>query len=238
MLKPRIRNVSAVFFDMDGTLIDSETLTGPSVASLCHELGVNNVEIDPTLLYGLAWVDIEQILLEHHPQLRGQADIPARLQQILHDMLRDRPPPLIRNSREAVIAASRAMPVAIISSSGRESIEATIHRMDIAANVSYYAGFEDYDRCKPEPDGYLQAAQTLEVDAGDCLVFEDSVVGIQAAKRAGMRVVAITHRCHDIETASELADLAIKDYSLLDEGFFGSARRATAADHTSRGDDP
>ena len=220
-----IRNISATFFDMDGTLVDSETLTGPTVLNLCAELGVHDADIEPTQLYGLSWLDIEQVLLEKYPQLAGKADIPGRLQEIFHEMLRDNPPPLIRNSRESVVAANRLMPTAIISSSGRESIEETIRRMDIADNITYYAGFEDYDQCKPAPDGYLKAADALQVAASECLVFEDSIVGLQAAKNAGMQVVAITHRCSDISAANEIADLAITDYAELDDGFFGHVRK-------------
>jgi len=221
-----IRNISATFFDMDGTLVDSETLTGPTVEKLCDELGIHDAVLEPTQLYGLSWPDIEQILLETYPQLAGKADIPGRLQEIFHEMLRDNPPPLIRHSRESVVAANQVMPTAIISSSGRQSIEETIRRMDIADSIDYYAGFEDYDQCKPAPDGYLKAADALQITTGECLVFEDSIVGLQAAKNAGMQVVAITHRCNDIPTANEIADLAITDYAELDDGFFDLIRKS------------
>lgn len=220
-----IRNISATFFDMDGTLVDSETLTGPTVEKLCGELGVHDAVIEPTQLYGLSWLDIEEILLEKYPQMAGKADIPGRLQEIFHEMLRDTPPPLIRNSRESVLAANRLMPTAIVSSSGRQSIEETIRRMNIVDSINYYAGFEDYEHCKPAPDGYLKAADALQITAGECLVFEDSIVGMQAAKNAGMQVVAITHRCNDIPAANEIADQIITDYAELDDGFFDLVRK-------------
>jgi beta-phosphoglucomutase-like phosphatase (HAD superfamily) len=50
---------------------------------------------------------------------------------------------------------------------------------------------EQVERGKPEPDIYLHAARTLGVDAKRCLVFEDSVGGVQAAVRAGMTVIAV-----------------------------------------------
>ena len=94
--------------------------------------------------------------------------------------------------------------------------------MDIADNVSYFAGFENYENSKPEPDGYLKAAEVLQVEPKNCLVFEDSVVGIQAAKNAGMAVVAVTHRCADIEIATDLADMTIRDYFDLGGDFYDS----------------
>jgi len=214
--------MSAVFFDMDGTLIDSETLTEPTVVALCNELGVHAVDIDCTQFYGGPWLEVERTLIQYYPHIDGKIDISARLQELFANLLRDEQPPLIPGSRETVIAISKLMPVAIVTSSGRESAEETVRRMGITDDISFYMGFEDYERGKPEPDGYLKAAETLQVDPKKCLVFEDSIVGIQAAKNAGMAVVAVTHRCPDIKTAAELADRIIRDYSDLGQEFFDS----------------
>lgn len=215
-------SMSAVFFDMDGTLIDSETLTGPTVVALCKELGIQQLDIDYTQFFGGPWLEIERRLIQYYPQMEGMTDISARLQELFANLLRDEQPPLIPGSRETVIAISKLMPVAIVTSSGRESAADTVRRMGIADDISFYMGFEDYENGKPEPDGYLKAAETLGVDPKKCLVFEDSIVGIQAAKNAGMTVVAVTHRCPDIETATGLADKVIRDYSQLGQDFFDS----------------
>jgi HAD superfamily hydrolase (TIGR01509 family) len=220
-----IRNISATLFDMDGTLVDSETLTEPAIVALCCELGVDDVGLDCSLFFGVAWREIERALLDKHPQMAGKADIATRLHEIYHQMMRDEAPPLIRMSRESVIAANQLMPTAIVSSSGRESIELTIRRMDIGDNIDYYAGAEDYAASKPAPDGYLKAAEMLQIEARECLVFEDSIPGMQSAKNAGMQVVAITHRCNNIPAASEIADLLVTDYAELDDGFFDLVRK-------------
>ncbi len=220
-----IRNISATLFDMDGTLVDSETLTEPAIRLLCREQGVHDVGIDCSVFFGVAWLQIERALLDRHPQMAGKVNIAARLHEIYHEMLVDEPPPLIRKSREAAIAANRVIPTAIVSSSGRASIEETIRRMDIAGNINYYAGAEDYSESKPAPDGYLKAAGELQIETKECLVFEDSIVGIQAAKYAGMRVVAVTHRCNDVTAANELADLTITDYAELDDRFFSRIKK-------------
>ena len=214
--------MSAVFFDMDGTLIDSETLTEPAVVALCNELGVHEVDIDCTQFFGGPWLDVERALIQSYPQIDGITDISARLQELYHCLLRDEQPPLIPCSRETVIALSKLMPVAIVTSSGRASAAETVQRMGISDYIRFYLGFEDYENGKPEPDGYLQAADALQIDPQQCLVFEDSIVGIQAAKNAGMAVVAVTHRCPDIETATDLADMVIRDYSDLGKDFFDS----------------
>ena len=216
----KLKNIAAVLFDMDGTLVDSETLTEPVIVALCSEFGIHDVAIDCSQFFGLSWLEIERRLIAYYPQIAGKPDLPAHLQALFHTLLRDEPPPLIRGSRESLLAASQYLPVAVVSSSGRESVEETIRRMNIADAVSFYAGFEDYQNCKPEPDGYLKAAEELQVEPADCLVFEDSVVGIRSAKNAGMKTIAVTHRCADIETVTELADMTIRDYADLDASFF------------------
>jgi beta-phosphoglucomutase-like phosphatase (HAD superfamily) len=135
-------------------------------------------------------------------------------------MLVDAPPPLIRLARESVLAANRLMPTAIVSASGRASIEATMRRMTIGDAINFYAGAEDYARPKPAPDGYLAAAAAVGVDPGACLVFEDSIPGMQSARNAGMQLIAVTHRCNDIKRATALSDAVIRDYADLDEQFF------------------
>ena len=219
---PITKNVSAIFFDMDGTLVDSETLTEPTVVTLCEELGIENVDIECTQFFGHSWLEIERRIIAYYPKLEGMVDFPARMQSIFNELLISMQPPLIKGSRELLIAASQIMPVAIVSSSGRESISETIRRMDVSKNVSFYAGFEDYEKCKPEPDGYLKAAEMLNIDPHECMVFEDSVAGIQSAKNAGMQVVNISFRCADKETAANLADLVVDDYTDLPADFLES----------------
>jgi sugar-phosphatase len=222
---PIIKKVSAVFFDMDGTLVDSETLTEPTVVTLCEELGIENVDIECTQFFGHSWLEIERRIITYYPQLSGKADFPARMQSLFNELLISMQPPLIKGSRKMLIAASQIMPVAVVSSTGRDSITETIRRMGVAENVSFYAGFEDYEKCKPEPDGYLKAAEMLDIDPAECLVFEDSVAGIQSAKNAGMQVVNISFRCADKETAAKLADLIVVDYTDLPADFLESIRK-------------
>jgi len=220
-----IRNVSAVIFDMDGTLIDSEIFTAQAVATLLHESSVFDVDIDDSEFAGVSWENIAQRLVEQVPQLSKRRDIPSRLHDIFQALLKNDPPVFINMARETVLAASSLFPTAIVSSSNRDSIEETIRRMDIEANIKVYIGAEDSKAGKPFPDGYLKAAELLGVKACECLVFEDSVTGIQAARNAGMQVVAITHSSSDIDKVTNLADMAIRDFSELEKQFFVRARK-------------
>ena len=92
-----------MFFDMDGTLIDSEMLTEPTVVALCNELGVHEVDIDCTQFFGGPWLEVERTLIQNYPQIDGKTDISARLQELYHDFLRDEQPPEIPGSRQGLL---------------------------------------------------------------------------------------------------------------------------------------
>jgi len=180
-MRESVQDISAVLFDMDGTLIDSETLTEPAIRSVCRECGVEADQIDYASLFGVSWERIERVLIDTYPQLSDAQDLPRRMHQAYHRLLVHEPPEPIAIARESLVAASELMPTAIVSSSSRDSIEATISRLRISDYLSYYAGFEDYANPKPAPDAYLQAATAVGVKPEHCLVFEDSLPGIQAA---------------------------------------------------------
>ena len=74
--------------------------------------------------------------------------------------------------------------------------------------------FEDVDHPKPQPDIYLENANNLFVDTQDCLVFEDSISGITAAKRAGMKCVALTTTMDRMQLID--ADLIIDNFTEID----------------------
>ena len=65
---------------------------------------------------------------------------------------------------------------------------------------------------KPNPEGYLLLAKTLGLEPIRCVVFEDSLAGLKAAKAAGMQTVGVTHSCPDVSIISPYADTLISDY--------------------------
>ena len=215
-----IDNISAVLFDMDGTLVDSELLTEPAIRQVCAEYGIRKFDLDCIQFFGAAWLDIENGLKEHFSALVGSTGIANRLHEVYHELLDAEAPPVIPLARETVVAANARLPTTIVSSSGRSAIETTIGRLQIEEQIPFFTGAEDVERAKPAPDPYLRAATELNVHPAECLVFEDSIPGITSARRAGMQVVAIAHRCNDVNTASKLADAIIQDYRDLDSGFF------------------
>lgn len=111
-------------------------------------------------------------------------------------------------------------PVAICSGALRAEIEYALGRLGVLDRVAGIVSAEDTSRCKPDPEGYLKALGILREHARtglsprDCLVIEDSLAGIAAARAAGMRVAAVTNTYGMIELSGCGADAVIKS---LDE---------------------
>lgn len=224
-----IHGIQAVVFDMDGTLIDSEGLTEQAIASLLASHGITPVDDDETRYHGLTWAAIAAILNRDHPQLAGAAS-GAALQAHFHASFVAEPPPLIEGAREAVLAAADRHRVAIASSSNRESVEHLVDRLRLHDAIGVRVCAEDCQHSKPHPECYLEAAARLGCDPARCLVFEDSLAGLRAARAAGARTVAITHgkSAAQLEQVRPLADLRVRDYTELPADFFEHIAAAVA----------
>lgn len=96
---------------------------------------------------------------------------------------------------EPVLEIARRMhgvfPMAIASGGHRELVEGTLKAIGIFDIFDAVVCAEDCERGKPSPDPFLEAARRLNVPPEDCLVFEDSPTGIEAAKAAGMAYVFV-----------------------------------------------
>ena len=220
----QIRNISAVLFDMDGTLVDSELLTEPVIRAFCQESGMPVPEFDWTEFYGVKWTQVAERMHEHHRESGSVAGMARRLHELWEKMCAESPPVSVPGAREAIETAHALMPTAIVSSAFRESIDATVRRMEISEFVTRRFGADDYANSKPAPDGFLHAADVLEVAPQRCLVFEDSLAGLNAARAAGMKVIAVTHRSNVKSRASDLSDRAVRDYTELEIDFFRCIR--------------
>jgi len=94
----------------------------------------------------------------------------------------------------AFLDQARAMgiPMALATSAGQQNISLVLDGLGFRDYFAVVVGAEDIQNSKPHPEMFLTAARRLGILPQSCLVFEDSPVGIEAARRAGMRTVVIT----------------------------------------------
>ncbi len=113
---------------------------------------------------------------------------------------------------EFIKSCAEKYPLAIASGALRPEIEFVLARGGISDCFKLIVAAEDVSECKPDPEGYLSALDLLNaisdapIQAHECLVIEDSVAGVEAAKRAGMRCVAVTnsYAAEELKAADEI----------------------------------
>lgn len=112
-----------------------------------------------------------------------------------------------------------AIPCAVGSSGPTENVEFVLSHCHIAEFFNARVDSSRVTRCKPDPEIFLTAAADLGCKPADCLVFEDAVAGIMAARSAGMKVVALTTSFPKAEIEAKVSpDLIVKDFRELTVG--------------------
>ncbi len=184
-----MRRWDAFIFDLDGTLIDSEGETAAIIARVLEGEGVHLGEADRAFVRGHAWFDI----FEHYRRKYRISTPPETLQEAVVAIKRREYAGLspLPGAVEAVGVCRRLAPVALVSGSSRAEIELALSALGLRDAFEVILAGEDYGAGKPAPDGFLAAASRLGAAPERTIVFEDSTAGIEAARRAGMRCIAV-----------------------------------------------
>jgi len=125
--------------------------------------------------------------------------------------------PLIEGAINAVRRIAAERPVAVASSAHREVIDAALSATGLVDAFEVVVSADEVPHGKPAPDVYLETARRLGTDPATCLVVEDSLNGVRAAKAAGMTVVLVpNHSIPPALGARELADLILERLTDLD----------------------
>jgi beta-phosphoglucomutase len=193
----------AVVFDFNGTLSDDEPVLARVYQELFAELGRPLTEEE--YYEQLAGHTDEEALIRWF----GRSD-PAVIDERVrrYNRIAADGSTVDAETRAALRLAASHAPVAIVSAAMRSEIEVVIDGAGIGDSISVIVSQDDVRNGKPDPEGYLTAARLLGVDPAQMLVFEDTDVGVAAAKAAGARVVGLTRTlgADRMAAADELAE--------------------------------
>ena len=187
----KLSGSSAVIFDMDGVLLDSEPLHYEAVRQILAEQGVDFPLEDYFRYLGTTLTSTWDDLCERYPitmpfeafEARYNADVLIQYQAGA---------PLIRGARELVESLSEAgVPIAVASSSHREWVEAALTGAGLREFFEQTTAGDEVSKGKPSPEIYLKAAEKLGFDPAECIAVEDAPAGVESAAAAGMRVVLV-----------------------------------------------
>jgi beta-phosphoglucomutase family hydrolase len=184
------RQFGGYIFDCDGTLADTMPLHYRAWKRIIEELGAPFSE---ELFYKLGGKPTEQIfeLLrdEHGLKVGDVKEVSERKEEYFLELIHEVKP--IEPVLEIAKQLHATVPMAVASGGYRKYVELTLDAIGVRALFDAVVCAEDYERGKPFPDPFLEAARRLNVAAADCLVFEDSPLGVEAAQAAGMACVFV-----------------------------------------------
>jgi beta-phosphoglucomutase family hydrolase len=179
-------------FDWDGVIINSAEHHERSWERLATESGQPLFEGHFKAGFGMK----NEVII---PELLQWTSVPTevrilslRKEALYREIVREKgiqPLPGVTEFLQAL--KDQGVPCVIASSTHLENITATLEVLKLEEFFSFVVSAEDVKRGKPDPEVFLTAAMRIDVAPVDAIVFEDALVGIAAAKAAGMRVVAV-----------------------------------------------
>jgi HAD superfamily hydrolase (TIGR01509 family) len=179
----------AYLFDCDGTIVDSMPL---HYIAWKQALGEWGCTLDEDLFYswgGKPPVEIVAALNQMQGLNMPVEAVAERKESLYFSLLHNLNP--VPEVLEHILAQHGQIPFAVVSGSTRESIVKSLTAVGLLDRFPILVGSEDYAHSKPAPDAFLTAAARLGVAPKDCLVFEDTDMGIAGATAAGMASVRV-----------------------------------------------
>jgi HAD superfamily hydrolase (TIGR01509 family) len=182
---------SAAFFDMDGLFLDSEPQWHLSQQELCARYSYEWDDEDQRICIGGPLSRVGEYISKNCAHDMSGAEVVTELTTMMLYKL-STSALLMPGALDAVRRVGAVMPVALVSASPRLLMDAALSSLphDLFA---FTISADDVVRTKPFPDPYLEAARRISVQPESCVVFEDSLTGIESANSAGCAVVAVPH---------------------------------------------
>ena len=208
---PRIHDIDAVIFDLDGVLVDSEPIHFRAANRVLARYGLSISEDEYRTFIGLGELATWRVWRERYAIGESvERLLAAHTEARLHEITAGVTPidPAVQLARHLHASGQR---LAIASSSTRAVIDALLAAIGLDAVFRVRVSGEDPEvrHSKPAPDVYLAVAARLQMSASACLAIEDSGPGVTAAKHAGMTCIAVPNRWTADQDFSE-ADVVLE----------------------------
>lgn len=206
-MKPNLDNFEAVIFDMDGVIIDSEPLWKIALEEVFNALGSNLTKQDFQKTVGLRLDEVVQFWHEHEQWKNfTPKEIEKNIVNKMIALIKQNAKPLAGVVETLQYLKENEYKIGLATSSYEILINTVLEALNIKQYFDFTHSAENEAYGKPHPAVYLTVAEKLKVSPLKCLVIEDSLNGIIAAKAARMKVICIPEKTHHPEPKLLLAD--------------------------------
>lgn len=212
--------LKAIIFDMDGVLIDSEPVHLEANKRLMEKLGLK-FDRDYYMQFIGSTTDYmwDKMKKDYNISLT-----PDELMDISDNFVKEingeSGYPVMEGASELICKLHKSgLKLAVASSSGMKRIISSIEKLNVAEEIYCVVSGQELSRPKPAPDIFLKAAEKLNVLPEECIVIEDSLNGMKAAKNAGM--ICVMYENQSVGSwDSSYADYILQGFNGIDESFF------------------
>ncbi|HEY1039802.1 MAG TPA: hexitol phosphatase HxpB [Bacteroidia bacterium] len=210
--------LKAVIFDMDGVLVDSEPLWCVVMIKGFKSVGLDFTEADSKKTTGMR---LDEVIKYWHKKFNWDNKTVFELHdEIIDDlcrMIEEKGVPM-KGAVEAVeFFKAQGLKIGLASSSNNKLINTVIKKLGIARHFEAVHSAEFLPFGKPHPQVFLECAKELEVHPEECLVIEDSLNGVIAAKAARMKAIAVPDAEHAGDKRFVIADVQLTSLKEINE---------------------
>lgn len=184
--------IRAVIFDMDGVVIDSEHLQSRSFEIIIEEYGKAPILNREGIVHivGIKGNQNWEFLKKKH-SIDENTDILWDKKRKVYQLLLPQVE-LMPGINDLIMSLkNKGMKIGLATSSTRKQVRTVLNKFNFEKLFDVVVALEDCKKPKPYPDIYLKSAKKLGLKSVECLAIEDSETGIEAAKRAGMKVIVV-----------------------------------------------
>lgn len=205
--------IKAVLFDMDGLLVDTETVGTEVAVRICRELGIELTREEKSSFVGVTDEKFYKELFEKRNLSHDVQGVLRNHFDVYEDLLLKEATPFPGAQSLPRELRAKGYRLALVSGSTAHQINIILSQLRIKEQFDIIISEGDVVHGKPDPEGYLLAAQRMGVASAECVVLEDATTGIKAAKKAGMRVIGVRNNG---DQDLSLADVIVKDLTEVD----------------------
>ncbi|HZT31204.1 MAG TPA: beta-phosphoglucomutase family hydrolase [Bryobacteraceae bacterium] len=203
---PWLRPGLAVVLDMDGVIVDSNPVHREAWRVYNRRFGIETTEAMQQRMYGRRNDEIVRDFFGLRLSGDQVAAHGAAKERLYRELMRDAVARSLVPGVREFLERHAGLPAAVASNAEPANVEFVLGRAGLRPFFQAVVDGHQVERPKPAPDIYLRAAQLLRIAPADCIVFEDSFSGVEAARAAGARVVGIRTTHHNLPGAELCVD--------------------------------
>lgn len=209
-------NSIALLFDMDGVIVDNHEFHLKSWLGFFEKHNIQMSEEEyKARVNGRTMGAILPNLLNRDLSQAEIQEIGGEKEALYRELYRPHIKPTTGLVSFLAEVSRNRIPRTVSTSAPPENVDFTLKHTGLKSYFSTIIDASMVTHGKPNPEVYLKSAEALGVDPAQCIVFEDALLGIQAGKSAGMRVVGVASTHSREELQAEGTDLIIDDFSGL-----------------------